>query len=335
MSSRTWSLVLFALFLACVRDPPPRPASNTPKGETQGPLGSGDGGGGGPDDKAGDEGGPADLEAKPGTNAGSGEPGQGAGSKPIPNADPNTATQSVQGTSTVASDGVVRFIAPEKTSIVQFATTITIPAQPKPTGTLFVQSGLQPGGEKLLPIDNGLLQQVLTWGTSCAPGNQPEAYKSWWISAQYSNTSGKEPGYTGCLGGDVMVVAPGDQLAMQSILKSSGWEQKITNLRDQKSVTFQIDMRGQAQNWLIFALNLVKASTAPAEPPLPVADVVFTNTTFTMADSSPETCAKIERGPRDAVVGIKVSANGLRCSIDKIVLRALGVTATDPAPAGP
>lgn len=92
-------------------------------------------------------------------------------------------------------------------------TSITVPEKPPKVGTVFLWPGLDPGpSPRFLPIDNGVLQPVLTWGTSCAPGLQPPAYTSWWISAQYVNTFGHEPGYTDCHGGPNMRVSPGDVL---------------------------------------------------------------------------------------------------------------------------
>ena len=69
---------------------------------------------------------------------------------------------------------------------VDLRTTLTVPAPPPATGTLFLWPGLDPapGGRNFLPIDNGVLQPVLTWGASCAPGQQPIQYSTWWISGQ-------------------------------------------------------------------------------------------------------------------------------------------------------
>ncbi|HEY1754490.1 MAG TPA: hypothetical protein VGG72_03785, partial [Bryobacteraceae bacterium] len=80
---------------------------------------------------------------------------------------------------------------------------------------LYLWPGLNPtgGSVHLMPINIGLLQSVLTWGTdqNCAPLSQePPAFSSWWISALYVNTA--EPGYVGCFSGDSMLVNPGDVL---------------------------------------------------------------------------------------------------------------------------
>jgi hypothetical protein len=69
--------------------------------------------------------------------------------------------------------------------------------------TYFLWPGLQPGkvASNYQPIDNGVLQPVLTFGPTCAPGQTKEQtkdpYFGWTISGQYVNTIGKAPGFTG------------------------------------------------------------------------------------------------------------------------------------------
>ena len=107
--------------------------------------------------------------------------------------------------------GDVEFDISTQTQIVGLHTTLTVPAKPPASGTLFLWPGLQPlpGGKNYDPIGNGVLQPVLTWGGTCAP-TAPNSYASWWISAQYVNTYGTDQGYTGCHGGQGMDVAVGD-----------------------------------------------------------------------------------------------------------------------------
>eukprot|EP00835_Amoeboradix_gromovi_P001640 NODE_79_length_22985_cov_0.358401.p8 type:complete len:244 gc:universal NODE_79_length_22985_cov_0.358401:12450-13181(+) len=139
-----------------------------------------------------------------------------------------------------------------------FKSTITVPKiPPKEWKTLFLWPGLQPGGGKnYYPIDNGVLQPVLTYGESCAPNplnsnNQTlKNYEnSWWISAQYVNTVGTFPNYSGCYGGERMKVKAGDSLDLIFEFKKPIWRQKVLNLRNYRSVSFDIDMLGQAQGW--------------------------------------------------------------------------------------
>lgn len=91
----------------------------------------------------------------------------------------------------------VYFNIPSSNLITYMQVEMTVPPKPNPGGAVFVWPGLQPGGANYQPIGNGVLQSVLTWGKSCAPTSQPPAYSTWWISAQYVNTMGNYPGYTG------------------------------------------------------------------------------------------------------------------------------------------
>ena len=246
----------------------------------------------------------------------------------LPAPDPNIPSiQVLTAARGVGGDGSVEFDVNPSTAVTDFQTTLTVPAAPAALGTLFLWPGLQPGGANFEPIDNGVLQPVLTWGPSCAPGVQPADYSTWWVSGQYVNTYGKDPGYTGCLGGNVLSVAPADALQLDFSLQGNTWTQTIVNVRTQKSVSYAIDMRGQAQNRLLFVIEAYGSA--------PLGDVIFTNTTFSVAQADDSACVVAHRGKRDAVLGIKRSPNGRVCSVDKVVLRAAGVPATDPALAGP
>jgi hypothetical protein len=198
-----------------------------------------------------------------------------------------------------------------------------VPTQPKQnTGTLFLWPGLQPGGANYEPIDNGVLQPVLTWGPTCAPNSPKDAYASWWVSAQYVNTFGKYAGYTGCAGGDGMNVQTGDALQMVVTLSGSVWHQTVTDTNAQHSVSYDIDMLGQAQNSAEFVIEMY------TEPP--AADVVFTATTVTFENPEPASCQPSTRGMNDFFTNPHASADGKQCSIDRIVLRAQDVPATSP-----
>jgi hypothetical protein len=145
----------------------------------------------------------------------------------------------------ISGYGTVSFTANAKSQIVRLQTTLTVPAEPPASGTLFLWPGLQPNGANYDPIDNGVLQPVLTWGDSCAPGTQPRAYSTWWISAQYVNTIGNDPGYMGCYGGSVMSVKVGDQLNIDMQLAGTVWNQTVTDAQTNQSVSFSFDMMGQ------------------------------------------------------------------------------------------
>jgi hypothetical protein len=89
-------------------------------------------------------------------------------------------------------NGHVAFWTTSGNEIVGLRTTLRVPAKPEPAGTIFLWPGLQPDrdGRNYFPIGNGVLQPVLTWGPSCAPGEKPRTYSTWWISGQYVNTQG-------------------------------------------------------------------------------------------------------------------------------------------------
>ena len=217
----------------------------------------------------------------------------------------------------VTGYGTVLFTANAKNQITRLQTTLVVPAEPPATGTLFLWPGLQPNGANFDPINNGVLLPVLTWGSSCAPGKQPRAYSTWWISGQYVNTFGKQPGYTGCQGGAVMNVAVGDALEIDMTLAGTVWTQTITDKQSGQSVTYSIDMMNQAQNLAYFVIE--EYSAAPISP------VIFTDTTITFASADAADCKLSMRGQTDYVSVPVASSDGLSCAIQEIILRAQGI----------
>lgn len=159
-------------------------------------------------------------------------------------------------------------------TITEFSMDFNVPPLPaQKSGTLFIWPGLQPlgGAAHFDPIDNGVLQPVLTYGGSCAPNQPPEIsshpYDSWWISGQYVNTYGHQPGYTGCHGGAVMAVPVGDWLHVNMSLTGDHrtWIQSITSKTTGRTVSYSIDMQGQSQNWAEFQFeNYGDFTPAPA-----------------------------------------------------------------------
>jgi hypothetical protein len=227
-----------------------------------------------------------------------------------------------KGTS-VNSYGMIEFNISTQTEIVGLHTTLTVPAKPLPSGTLFLWPGLQPlpGGKNYNPIGNGVLQPVLTWGGTCAP-TAPSSYDSWWISGQYVNTYGSEQGHTGCLGGQGMDVAVGDQLDIAMTLSGTSWNQTIVDRQSGHTATFDIDMDGQAQDWGIFTIE--------SDGSEPISDVVFTSTTLTLAAADGAGCQPSTRGQDDYFSAPEISADGKTCCVSKLILRAQGVAATTP-----
>ena len=223
----------------------------------------------------------------------------------------------------VSSYGMVEFNVSTQTQILALHTSLTVPAKPPPSGTLFLWPGLQPlpGGKNYNPIGNGVLQPVLTWGGTCAP-TAPNTYDSWWISAQYVNTYGSDQGHTGCLGGQGMDVAVGDQLDIAMTLSGTSWNQTVVDRPSGHTATFDIDMAGQAQDWGIFTIE--------SDGSEPISDVVFTDTTLTLAAADGAACQPSTRGQDDYFSAPQISMDGKTCCVSKLILRAQGVAATTP-----
>jgi hypothetical protein len=213
--------------------------------------------------------------------------------------------------------GTVLISSSSRNQIVRLQTSMIVPAEPLPSGTLFLWPGLQPNGANFLPIDNGVLQPVLTWGPSCAPGRQPRAYSTWWISGQYVNTNGSYPGYTGCEGGPIMSVDVGDTLLIDMALAGTIWTQTVTDAETGQTVTYSLDMMNQAQTLAYFVIEEYSS--------VPRSDVIFTDTTITFGSPDAADCRLTMRGQTDFVSVPVPSGDGLSCAIGAIILRAQGV----------
>jgi len=267
---------------------------------------------------------PARLDGGDAATAGDAATGEGGTSACAGGHALEPADASGNGATPVSGYGTVEFSASTKTQILELQTTLTVPPKPNPSGTLFLWPGLQPlpGGQNYNPIGNGVLQPVLTWGGTCAP-TAPNDYSSWWISAQYVNTYGSASGYTGCQGGTGIDVNVGDPLDIVMSLKGTVWSQVIVDRTSGKTATFDIDMKGQAQDWAIFSIE-EPTSTRP------VSDVVFTSTTITFASADPTACQPSVRGQTDYFSTPMASSDGTKCCVSRIILRAQGVAATTP-----
>ncbi|HKU43122.1 MAG TPA: hypothetical protein VJR89_33410, partial [Polyangiales bacterium] len=227
------------------------------------------------------------------------------------------------------SSGSTDFKVKAGNRYVRLQTTLEVPARPKGNSTLFMWPGLEPlqgVSEMFNPIGRGVLQPVLTWGTSCAPGGRTGA-NNYWISGMYVNVTSRERGYNGCYGGKVMDVEFGDKLYIDMRLKegTTVWNQSITNLSNNKTVDFDFDLKGQDQNWALFEIEVASST-------LPSTDVIFTNSVLTLAKSEPESCTPDAFGPMDYYSAPLASKDGTKCCIERIVLREMGVPATTMDP---
>ena len=218
---------------------------------------------------------------------------------------------------TASGYGTVLIWAKTPHQIVRLQTKMVVPPTPPASGTLFLWPGLQPDGVNFLPIDNGVLQPVLTWGPSCAPGKAPRSYSTWWISGQYVNTNGQASGYTGCEGGAIMSVNVCDTLDIDIALSGTIWTQTVTDEQTNQTVTYSLDMKGQAQNLAYFVIE--EYSSAP------VSEVIFTDTILTFDSPDATDCKVSTRGQTDYISSPVASSDGLQCSLPQIILRAQGI----------
>jgi hypothetical protein len=309
------------------------PADRSPDAGTEARRGADAGADADPRRDAGADAGSTDV-GNAGRDADAQSPGDArpvtADSSPGTEVDPcaggTTYADSTTAKATVGDYGWVR-LGVAASPIVEFDTTMLVPETPPASGTLFLWPGLQPlrGGANYATLDNGVLQPVLTWGPTCAPNSPAQSYKSWWISGQYVNTyitssSPNFASYDGCHGGPGMTVAVGDTLDMRFVLNGTAWTQTVTDRRTSQSVSYTLDMLGQAQSSAEFVIEEYSSK--------PVSDVVFTSTVITFASSAKSVCQPAQRGPNDYFSAPRVSADGLHCCIDKVILRAEGVAAT-------
>jgi hypothetical protein len=226
---------------------------------------------------------------------------------------------------TVRGNGTIEYDVSPPNEFTSLRTTLLVPEEPPPGGTVFLWPGLQPlpSGMNYQPIGNGVLQPVLTWGPSCAPGAQKSG--EWWISPLYVNISARDRSYQGCKGGGVVATQPGSSIRLDMDLVGANWVQKVTDMKSQKTSEYSIDLKGQQQGRAFFVIEL-PGSAKPTE------DIVFTHSVLTMAKPAPGACEPLTKGMRDYASKARVSADGRHCCIDRVVLRAAGVTATTMDP---
>jgi hypothetical protein len=213
--------------------------------------------------------------------------------------------------------GAVKYLAAAGVEIRSLKTTLQVPATPAQKQTLFIWPALQSlGAADPNRVRNGILQPVLTWGGSCNPKipSPSEYYSKWWIAGMYVNVSSNVAGPTGCAGGDYMLTEVGDLLDTEISLRDGKWVQTIVNTRTMKSVAFAIDLKGQVQNWATWAVEVPSGETI-----VPAADTIFTQSVLTF--SAPvTTCQPSQAGTKDSYSAPVLSADGLHCCYDKIVL---------------
>ena len=226
----------------------------------------------------------------------------------------------------VVLHGLVEYHTADANEFVGVHATQIVPAKPPAGGVIFAWPGTQAfaDSDTYAPVLGGVLQPVLTWGQSCVPGALP-GHSTWWISPVYVNSETSIPELRGCHGGPVITVDVGDRLDLDMRLDGTNWDQTVVDLSSQKMTKFRIDLRGQRQQRALFWIEL-KTSAKPTE------DVIFEDIVLTMRMPEPGACALNNGGMNDYVSKSRVSADGLHCCIDRIVLRAEGVPASTKNP---
>lgn len=227
----------------------------------------------------------------------------------------------------VVQNGLVEYHTKAPNEFVGLRTTLHVPAKPAPTGIFFVFPAMQPypTDPDPGPLGMGILQPVLTWGQpSCVPG-APSGFSSWFISPAYVNEDATERSRRGCFGGPVITVDVDDRLELDMRLEGRNWTQKVVDLESKKTSDFTIDLSGQPQQRALFWIEIKNTGK-------PVSDLIFEKTVLTLKTPEPGACDLNNRGTRDYASKARVSADGRHCCIDRIVLRADGVTATTMDP---
>ena len=225
----------------------------------------------------------------------------------------------------VTGYGSTQYFTDPTNSFTAVAMDMIVPPEPTATSSLFLTAALQPVAQSasFQPIGSGVLESVLSWGGSCAQTVQPTNYSTWWVSGQYIG-NGNDLNHSGCLSGDALSVNVGDTLHIAMQLTGTVWLQTISDVNTGKSVTYSIDMLGQAQTEL--SLNVIRYNVAPA------GDTVFENVQFTAAHPDAGFCVPSTMGVTDAASTGVLSSDSLTCKVAKLVLRAQGVAATTSNP---
>jgi hypothetical protein len=224
---------------------------------------------------------------------------------------------------TPTDNGNVVFLAAPGNEIVSLRAKLIVPAAPvgptHPHGTLFLWPGLQsrPEDARFWPIGNGVLQSVLTWGPSCAPGDRSNDKDAWWISAQYVNTKGNYMNYQRCYGGKIMTVSKEDKLLINMSLFRSIWTQTVLDLKTNQSVGFHANLADQSQGIARFYIEPYEGTMSP--------NVEFDEITIDFASPHSDNCRLDEKGHDDLVSAPILIDHGQSCYIEKITLSGAGV----------
>ena len=189
---------------------------------------------------------------------------------------------------------------------------------PGPTVKEFLQASTQlvphPNSTTFQPIGYAYVGPTLTWGGNCPAAAQPPAFSSWWTSGQYYRNNAMAGGDP-CQSGPVLAVTSGSSVHVEMTLNGTVWEQKITHSKNNQTVTFSKDLKGQYQALLIVKINASEASLKVAP------DQVLKNISLTVDKEDPGLCTPFTVGVDDLVEAGTMSADRRTCSVPMITLR--------------
>jgi hypothetical protein len=150
--------------------------------------------------------------------------GAAGGAAPGDDSDPCAGGELEQDSSMARASSeyaAVKYTAPSGNEIVDFKMVLAVPKKPAMQGVLFIWPGLQSLGRRdPARLGNGILQPVLSWGSSCAP-SLPSDLSSWWISGMYVNVSTSAAGPTGCAAGVPGADSPGRPASSSISMRSA------------------------------------------------------------------------------------------------------------------
>jgi len=193
-----------------------------------------------------------------------------------------------------------------------------VPNYISPQGTLFLWPGFQPSGTNYEPIRNGVLQPVLTFGSSCAPNPTGIKSNQWWISGQYVNTD-NTPGiptqFQGCHGGDRIALTAGDlvTVTMEYNEDTKTWLQTCQVNGNSVDYSISLSEKGlvQEQNRCIFCTEQPGGSSMSA------AFSLF-NITVRTNSANPQIAQNLLSMPQ--VTGVNINTNKMEFTIDRVVI---------------
>jgi len=205
-------------------------------------------------------------------------------------------------------DEPVEYGTVDSNQIVAAQGTLVVPAEPPPSGTVYLGMWLGPSRANVGTVGPGNFEATLIWGPSCAPGAQPANHGSWWISGLYVN----ENNTPHCQGGNTMQVAVGDVISIAMVLNGTVWNETITDTTSGNAVTYSIDLHGQPQNFLYLPMQ--------GASQVPVSWVNWSNVSFTLASPEPDACFAYAQPGSDIVAASIMSSDQMHCMVPNVSL---------------